>query len=279
MAVADITFSRFVYLDTCIYSHLAKNTQLWNRLRAFLFANHLCLAVSDGNLAELSDAKTLHGALADLLLLMPSAMIKPRDTLLDEEVAAHPGTRTASLLLHPFNQLLLEKNGRETLVGLFGANNLAKARREQLRDARQMLSIHRKLKPNFPPSKSGEYTIQQADEFASGIVRQWLADTHYEFLASFKDRVQKLHTEVFRSVRLFALVNFYKYYLGRREPAKLPDFGDEFHLSYIPYCELAIMERDLCEVLGQIKRHQDVLDSTMVRNLQFFEDWAWHNTE
>ena len=275
--MANITFSRFVYLDTCIYSHLAKNTQLWDDLLGLLLANDLCLAVSSGNLAELADAKGLHGILADLLLLMPSAMIKPWDVILQEEVVAHSEQRTASLLFHPFNQLLLEKDGRRTLVGLFRGKDLAKARRGQLRDARRMLSLHRKLKPNFPPSKSGQYTHQQADEFAAVIIMQWLADTHHEFLKSFKNRVQDLHTEVFLSVRLLALVNFYKYYLGRREPAKLSDFGDEFHLAYIPYCELAIMERDLCNVLNQIRRHQHILGSAVVRNIEFFEDWAWED--
>jgi hypothetical protein len=277
--VGEITFSRFVYLDTCIYSHLAKNTQLWDRLQSFLFANDFCLAVSSGNAAELADAKGLHGILADLLLLMPSAMIKPWDVILQEEVAAHPRRRTASLFFHPFNQLLLQKDGRQTLIGLLREKGLAKARRGQLRDARRMLPLHRKRKPNFSPSKSGQYTHQQADEFASVIVMQWLADTHRVFLASFKDRASDLHTEVFLSVRLFALVNFYKYYLGRREPTKLSDFGDEFHLFYLPYCKLAIMERDLCNVLNQIKAHQDVLDSTVVRNIDFFQDWAWEASE
>jgi len=80
---------------------------------------------------------------------------------------------------------------------------------------------------------------------------------------------------VFRSVRLFALVNFYKYYLGRREPSRLSDFGDFGHLGFLPYCDLAVMERDLCEVLNQIKQHHDVLDSTEVRNIDFLRDWKW----
>jgi hypothetical protein len=277
--VTEITFSRFVYLDTCIYSHLAKNTQLWNDLFGFLLANDLCLALSSGNMAELADARSLHGTLADLLRLMPSAMIKRWDTILDEEVAGHPERRTASLFFHPLNQLLLEKDGRRTLVKLFRGTDLAKARRLQLRDARRMLSIHRKLKPNFPPAKSGQYTRQQANEFATIIVVQWLAETHREFLESFEHRVHDLHTEVFLSVRLLALVNFYKYHLGGREPAKLSDFGDEFHLAYIPYCELAIMERDLCDVLNQIKRHQDVLSSTVVRNIEFFRHWDWQDDD
>jgi hypothetical protein len=277
--VTDFTYSRFVYLDTGIYSHLAKNTQVWDRLITFLLANDLCLALSSANLAELADAQRLHGTLVDLLLLMPSAAIKPWDIILDEEVKTHPQRRTESLLFYPFNQLLLERNGGDTLLGWFTGKRLVEARRGQRRDAGRLLTVHRSVKSNFPPSKSGNYTREQASEFAIFIVMQWLADTHRVFLASFKERPSDLHTEVFLSVRLFALVNFYKYYLGRREPTKLSDFGDEFHLFYLPYCKLAIMERDLCNVLNQVKGHQDVLNSTVVRNIDFFQDWAWEASE
>lgn len=277
--MSDFTFSRFVYLDTNIWSHLAKNKQLWNHLFEFLVANDLCLALSEAHLAELADARALHKKLANLLLLMPSAAIKTSDAVLDEEVKAHPQRRTDTLLLYPFNQLLLEENGRDTLLNWFTSDNLAEARRVQLQHAQQMQARHSSLRDNFPPSKSGEYTLQQAAQFASFIVMQWLADTHYDFLASFKDRVQDLHTEVFLSVRLFALVIFYKYYLGRREPDRLSDFGDLSHLFSLPYCRLAIMERDLCSVLKQIKRHDDVLDSTVVRNIDFFKDWVWEDSD
>ncbi|NIN66691.1 MAG: hypothetical protein GTO63_18790, partial [Anaerolineae bacterium] len=128
----DFTYSRFVYLDTCIYSHLAKNPQVWGDLQRFLLANDLCLALSSANLAELADAQRLHGPLVDLLLLMPSAAIKPWDIILKEEVKAHPQRRTESLLFYPFNQLLLERNGRDTLLGWFTGKKLVEARRGQL---------------------------------------------------------------------------------------------------------------------------------------------------
>jgi hypothetical protein len=70
-------------------------------------------------------------------------------------------------------------------------------------------------------------------------------------------------------------VIFYKYYLGQREPKKLSDFGDLAHLFVLPYCELAVMERDLCNVLNQIKRNQDTLKTTIVRDVNFFVDWSW----
>jgi hypothetical protein len=47
------------------------------------------------------------------------------------------------------------------------------------------------------------------------------------------------------------------------------------HVLPLPYCELAILERDLCNILNQIKRNHDTLSSTSVRNIDFFEDWTW----
>jgi len=269
-----MSFSRFVYLDTNIYSYLAKNIHHWKRLSDFLTANDLCLALSHAHQAELAEAKTLHDKLVDLLLLMPSAAIKPWDVVLKEEVKAHPQCRTDSLLLYPFNQLLLEKNGNHTILSWFTSDNLTRARKDQLTGAQQMQARHSALKNNFPPSKSGKYIREQAPEFADYIIMQWLADTHPDFLASFKDRVQHLRTECFLSVRIHPLVIFYKYYLQGREPDQLSDFGDLYHLSYLPYCNLVIIERDLCNVLNQIKQDHNVLDSTVVRNIDFFKDWA-----
>lgn len=104
---------------------------------------------------------------------------------------------------------------------------------------------------------------------------QWLAGTHRDFLAGFQDNIENFHPEIFLSIRLYAHVIFYKYYLGQREPKKLSDFGDLAHLFPIPYCELAIMERDLCNVLNQIKPHQDTLNLTTVSDIDFFKNWNY----
>ena len=132
------------------------------------------------------------------------------------------------------------------------------------------------LKDNFPPSNTGKYTCEQAGEFANLQVVQWLADCHPEFLASTRSLPPepcKLHTEVFLSVRLYAHVMFYKYYVEQREVKRKSDFGDLLHLFTIPYCDLFITERDLCDILRRIKRNEDTLRSTVVGNMSFFKDW------
>jgi hypothetical protein len=268
------SFSRFVYCDTNIISHLAKNKHLWSRLFEFLEENDLTLGVSGAQLVELIDAKNLLSDVAKLLLRVPSALLKTFDTVLAEEVEAHPQHRAKSLLLQPLNGMLLEAGGLEKLQGHLSSEGLRSARQSQLNHAQQQAARHAELKPNFPLSKTGDYSREQADEFAWIMVMQWLADYHREFLTSFQD-IKDFHPEVFLSVRLYAHVIFYKYYLGRREPNKISDFGDLGHTFFLPYCELAVMERDQCNVLNQIKRNQDTLASTAVHDIDFFRDWHW----
>ncbi|MHB8778757.1 MAG: hypothetical protein ACYC6R_13530 [Anaerolineales bacterium] len=268
-------FSRFVYFDTNILSYLAKNKQLWIKLFEFLTKNGLTLGIGGAQIVELSDAKRLHQALAEMFVAVPSAVLKTWDTVLDEEVKAHPQKRTESLFYYPLNALIFEPNGLQKLQDFLLSNKLSDARKDQLFHAQKFAKRHSELKDNFPKSKIGKYSHEQADEFAWIIVMQWLGNTHLDFLAGFKKQTENFHLEVFLSIRIFAHVIFYKYYLGQREPAKNSDFGDLAHLFVLPYCELAIMERDLCNVLNQIKRNQDTLKSTIVRDIDFFEDWSW----
>lgn len=271
---ANYTFSRFVYFDTNIISHLAKNIDLWRPLFDFLKQKDLTLGVSSAQVVELSDAKGLHEDIVALFLSVPSGLLKTWDMILDEEVKAHPHERTESLLLYPLNAMLIEPGGIKKLQSFLPSKELHIARKDQLEHARQMAQRHANLKDNFPPSKMGKYTRQQVNEFAWMMVMQWLASTHRDFLVGFQNGIESFHPEAFLSVRLFAYVIFYKYYLGQREPKRRSDFGDLAHLPHIPYCELAVMERDLCNVLNQIKGHQDILKSTIVRDIDFFADWS-----
>ncbi|HEX8633125.1 MAG TPA: hypothetical protein VF703_03125 [Pyrinomonadaceae bacterium] len=50
----EISFSRFIYLDTNILSILAKDQSQWRPRQDFLYRNKLCVAVSGAQVAELS---------------------------------------------------------------------------------------------------------------------------------------------------------------------------------------------------------------------------------
>jgi hypothetical protein len=138
---AQYTFSRFVYFDTNIISHIAKNGHLWRPLFDFLERNDLTLGISSAQVVELSDAKGLHQDLVALFLGVPSGLLKTWDIILDEEVKAHPQERKESLLLYPVNAMLLEKKGVKRLQDFLSSRGLGIARKDQLKHARQMASI------------------------------------------------------------------------------------------------------------------------------------------
>lgn len=273
--MTPFTFSRFAYFDTNIISEVAKDRGLRDRLYEFLGGQDLALGVSTAQLVELSEARELHPLLVGLFFSVPTAFLKTFVDIIREEVEAHPKRRVKSLLLYRVNKMLLEDAGIEKLFGFLSSDQLADARRDQLLHARQMEARHAQLKRNFGPSKSGKYVRGQSEEFADALVLQWLAEDHRGFLEAMRADVSSFHPEVFLSIRLYAYVLFYKYYLGNRKPNRLSDFGDLGHLFYIPYCELAVMERDLCNVLNQIKGHHGVLENTSVKNIDFLSQWDW----
>lgn len=267
------SFSRFAYFDTNILSELAKRPDLWGPVADYLIHEDLTIAVSS-QVAELSDVSRLHEALGSMLVALPSAVIKQWDLVLAEEVMAHPETRSESLLLYPLNALLLEPGGPVQLQEFLNSKDLREARRGQREAAARLPGRHAGLKANFPPGPGGVCVKDQAPFFASVLTMQWLAGSHLSFLQQFRNNIEGFREQTIKSVRLYALVLYYKYYLGNREPKKSSDFGDLFHLYALPYCALAVVERDLANVLAQIKRADTVLAATEIRDIDFLRNFA-----
>lgn len=261
-----VSFSRFVYLDTNILSMLVKKPEWCRPLPDVLYRHDLCIAVSGADVIELSETRHLHEDLNTLLTAIPSVLIKPHDKILDEEVRSYPNRRTDTLVLYRLNELL----GKQAFAQFLSSPELDAAR-GQLPSAEQMRQILDALKPNFPPSKSGKYAREQAEEFAWGITVQWLTKTHRSWLRRFKDKGSVLKADVFLSVQLFGYALFYKYYLQGRQPKKRSNFVDMMHLATLPYCKLAILEKDMSNILNQIKSHHKVLDGVVVKDVDFFK--------
>jgi hypothetical protein len=268
--MSGFILSHIVYCDTNILSHLAKNKHLWSKFFDFLVQNNFALGIGGPQLSELSDAKKLHKILAEMFVIFPSVLLKPWDIVLNEEVQAHPHKRDAQLYMYCLNSSLFEIDGIQKLENQLFSSDLFDARDDQLAHAMEFPKRLISLMDNFPKTKSGKYSREQADEFSQIIVMQVLSNTRRDFLTEYQNNINDFHPEVFLSIQLFSQVIFYKYYLGQREPKRISDFGDLAHLLVIPYYDLVIMERDLCNILNQIKRNQDTLISTVVRNIDFF---------
>lgn len=138
--MSSFTFSQFVYLDTNIISYLAKNRSIWSQLSNFLYENNLCIGINV-QFAKFCDARSLYKDLAKLFVLLPSASIKTFDKAVHEEVKAHPQISTNSLLLFPYNQLLLEEDDPIAIEDFLKSPKLHEVRKNQLRSAKQLQSF------------------------------------------------------------------------------------------------------------------------------------------
>lgn len=249
---------------------MAGDLKNWRPLQDFLHENDLCIVLSGGQASELSDAGRLHGDLNALLTAVPTVIARTMEDILDEEVRHYPQVGQANIIGGYLNEFFLTDRLEEFLA----SHELASARASQRQMSLQITRRLDELKANFPPREDGTYGEDQADEFIWAYVLQWLGQLHPAFLTQFRDDASKLSLETFLSVSTLGSVIFYKYYIHGKTPSP-SDFGDLLHLYLIPYCELAVMERDLCDVLNHIKKNHRILDHTVVRNVEFLADWSF----
>jgi len=264
----NCSFSECVYLDTNVLSLALEHSEWYRPFFNFLFRNHLYIAFSNPLLLELSKVERKHADLDTFFAILPWAEVKSFETVIEEEVKSYPEKRTEPLLVCPLNL----EFGENTISQLLISEETEEARRKQLLYAKAMKRQFDLVKSNFPPSEVGWYTREQARTFAWMITMQWLTLSHPAFMKKLNDRGVVLKAEAFPSIQLYAYYVYHKYYLGNKKPKELSELKDLFHLFYFPYCKLLILERDICDVLNEIKYRCKVLSDVEVRNIDFFDD-------
>lgn len=257
--------SECVYLDTNIISMVVGHPEWYRGLFNFLFENHFYIAFSDALLTDLIQAKRYQLDFTTFFTILPSAKIKSFEAVIEEEVKSYPKIRTDTLLLRPTNLVL----GEQITTSWLNSEEVKEAREKQLlcsKDIRQNLEI---VKSNFPPSNQDKYSGGQTEIFAWMVTAQWLKKNHPDFIKKLNDNKRLLKAEVFSSIQLFAYYVYFRYYLGNRQPKEISDFGCLFHLFYLPYCKLVIVEHDMFSILNKIKLHSKVLEGVEVANVDF----------
>jgi hypothetical protein len=267
------------YFDTNIYRMLAERSDSWSPVREFLFGHNLVLAMSDVNVLELSDVSELHSDLARFLLGVPSALLKTANQIIEEEVQGYLSGATVNPLLGPISSLILESSDPVgfLLERLFG-DTAVRARRAEMRRGKQMFETRiGDTYENFPPVVcSDRYTEGDAEFYAfAQIYLQTLCKDWPECARAVSKELDPASGKVpatamarFRGRWLFSLVQFYRYYLHRREPDG-NDYGDFIQVLPIAYCRLAVVENELCNELNHIRSGGKALHHTSIRNVEW----------
>jgi len=127
-----------------------------------------------------------------------------------------------------------------------------------------------KFKENFPPENEEKgYTTNEAEYFAWCTIVEYLGRHFQKFLIRFKEDAKNLDTNKIPSLQIRSLFIFYKYYIHGQSPGK-SDFMDFAHVSYSPYVNVFVTERNVFNVLKHIKSIGHMLTNTEILHVTDF---------
>ncbi len=74
--------------------------------------------------------------------------------------------------------------------------------------------------------------------------------------------------DTFLSIHIASYTIFYKFYIEDQQP-EITDLADLMYLASIPYCELAILDKDVCRILNIINSNHNLFKDIKVRDGRF----------
>ena len=102
--------------------------------------------------------------------------------------------------------------------------------------------------------------VEDANAFAWGTAMDYLGRHFPRFLRAHWDYIRDRgfdSLDSLLSLRARSLFVFFKYYLHRQAPGR-SDFFDFLHVSYAPYCDVFVTERNVCNVLTIVSANSRV---------------------
>lgn len=200
-----------------------------------------------------------------------------RDLVIESELKNYPKAWT--MRWFPVS-LLVDESSPNILEKLADDPRFVKSRDDHLQFGYDHFMSLERFKENFPteykehPAPENEeecerYTPDQADSFAWYNTVDYLGRHFVEFLRRFRNKAGEFKVDSLLSLRITSLFLFYKYYIHGQSPGK-SDFMDFNHVSYAPYCDVFVTERNVCNVLTRIKNSGLMLADTRVLHISDF---------
>lgn len=266
-----------LYLDTNAWVNLCRRKPGVSRQRVTdeLLSRELCLGIGQQTIAEMSDWPGLHEEFTRLISLWPTAIIKTNDDITAEEIAGYPRKGKVTLPSAAVGFGVPEVVEEHPVFRGLRCADAEEGRERQKQDARKMATRLDELRDNFGRGGDGKFSLDRAGEFADLLVFQKLCSRDLKFVKKQAgDGTRVLDTSPFLTLRLFALVVYFKYYNRNRRP-KHSDLGDLEHLWPVPYSDTVVLEKDQADLLERIRRrHPDLLSEVRILTLDALREQA-----
>ena len=188
------------------------------------------------------------------------------DQIIDSELGSFP--RTWRMRWLPLTRLI-DSDNLAILKKLSNSGQFVNSRDDHYQFGLERFMKLEELMDNFPPLHGDQYTVGDASFFAWGTSMDYLNRHFPHFLKSQQNYIKKHEIkslDSLLSLRIRSLFVFYKYYLHGQSPGP-SDFMDFAHVSYAPYCDVFVTERNVSNVLNHIKSTRNILKETKILHL------------
>ncbi|MCB9154622.1 MAG: hypothetical protein H6649_11305 [Caldilineae bacterium] len=252
-----------------MWSDIVRSQAARDGFTSYLIKNNYLAALSQFTILELTRAKKHLKSLDSLFLELRDYIWVPTlyDQVLEQEVNNYPaGCHVQWMPL----TLLIDENQRNVMSKFAHDKTLIETRDDFLKFGYDSFMNLELFKENFPPEdNNGGYSTFQAQEFAWQNVYEYLGRHFPWFLSRYWDKTGNLDTQYFPSVQIRALFLFYKYYIHGQSPER-SDFFDFAHVSYSPYVDVFVTERNASNVLRHLKSRGHMLEDTEIVHVTEF---------
>jgi hypothetical protein len=248
------------FLDTCVWSSLVESDKAKRGFRVYFESKNLLAGLSVFTIFELSRAERLLSDLDKLFYSMRTNIWIPLlyDEVFRLELDNYP--TKIRILWMPLS-LITDEVNPEVLTKFAHDPRFASKRDEYLKFGDTEFMDLERFKDNFSPSENGTYTTEQAQFFAWCNTVDFLGCQFRDFLLPFKDDASSLDTSKLASIYMRGLFLFYKYYIHGHSPTR-SDFMDFAHISYAPYVNYYVTERNVANVLKHIHSSGNMISNT-----------------
>lgn len=258
-------------LDTCVWGEILRNPSKEDAFVSRIVSNDNLAGLSIYTLFELSRAKKLIKKL-DALFLRARHNIWIAllyDQLQEREFRRYPSPPNIQWM--PMSSITDES--QPDVMSKFTGNTIFKRKREEHLEFgySDFMSLE-KFKKNYPPDSSGKYSPEQALDFAEQNAIDFLLRRFPSVLKSINNTGLKFNPAHLPSIQIRSLFIFYKYYIYHQSPMK-SDFLDFANISYAPYADFFVTEKNAMNALKHIKSNGVGLNNTEILHVtDFVED-------
>lgn len=246
----DIAASRYL-LDTNVWSALTSSSKALKGFLQWLDENDNIAGMTIFTVFELSRAGKLLSGVDRLLTSAAPRVFIPLlyDELLSLEMSEYPAE--VELLWNPISSFE-EADGVRFLSSISSDARFVDKRQEFLEFGHTRFVNLKDLKKNFPLDQDGTFSPDDAELFAWATTLDFLLRYFPQFLLPFKGNLKSFDTKKLKSIHVRSLFLYFKYYVHGQSPTE-SDFIDFAHVSYLPYVDTYVTERNVLNVLSHMK--------------------------